>query len=67
MNSLEANKKILTYKNTDRRRRKNQIVAQRIFDRARKQNAQNRGANHRESGTFPSLASRVDQFGISKV
>ncbi|POS86409.1 hypothetical protein EPUL_000879 [Erysiphe pulchra] len=50
----------------ERRRRKNETVAQKMFDKARRQNASTRGGGNHRSGTVPSLASRVSDVGISK-
>ncbi|KAI6251122.1 hypothetical protein HI914_00638 [Erysiphe necator] len=50
----------------ERRRRKNESVAQKMFDKARRQNTSRRGGGHHKHGTVPSLASRVSEIGISK-
>lgn len=50
----------------ERRRRKNEIAAQQMFDKARGLRVSDRGAKYNKSGKVPSLASRVGPIGISK-
>ncbi|RKF56347.1 putative rna- rbd [Golovinomyces cichoracearum] len=51
---------------TERRRRKNEIAAQQMFDKARGLRVSDRGAKYNKTGKVPSLASRVGPVGISK-